>query len=299
VRAGEATQAEVVGNRIAFNRIHDGSNAGVRYAGNDNVIECNEVYRIGLDSSDLGAFYTNSGWTSRGNVLRHNLVHHCENAQGFYLDDGDCGDTVEGNLIYKVQSGLFIGGGSDHVLRDNIIVASERGIHIDARGKARNYTAKDPRLAADLASVPYARPPWSERYPDLAEILTRDTTLPTNVRLDRNLVVACPVDVRRSASPAELKGVQFGQVAQAPLSVFKDPEALNFTPSQPEELQRLLPGLHTFPVAGIGLQTDEFRRSIPARNLKQLQSESTARRRFDSQTDVDATNRIQAPKPGN
>lgn len=291
IRAGEGTLAEVVGNHIAHNRIHDCPNAGVRYGGNDNLIELNEIYRVGLDSGDLGAFYTNSGWTSRGNVLRHNLVHHARNAQAFYLDDGDCGDTVEGNIALGVQSGVFVGGGSDHQIRHNVFIDCDRGLHIDARGRARAYTLKDPRLAADLASVPYRQSPWREKYPALAGIAERDTTLPTGVDFDGNLVVDCAVDVRRSATPEELAGVHFGALRAAPRRLFQAPERLDFTITDPALLKSLLPGFPGIPWSTIGLQPDELRPVVPERNWAQLDAAPTARQRFDSQTDVDASNR--------
>ena len=171
------------------------------------------------------------------------------------------------------------------------MISSERGIHIDARGKARNYNIRDARLAADLASVAYDKAPWKMRYPELAGILGRNTTLPTNVRFDKTLVVDCVTEVRRSASPEELAGVDFGLVARGALSLFKDPAALNFELRDSTALQSLLPGFEPIPLTEIGLQPDMFRPDPPARDLGQLLNEPTARRKFDSQTDVDASNR--------
>ena len=63
-----------VGCRVAHNLIHDLPHAAVLYGGNDHLLEYNEVWRIALDSGDVGAFYTTYDWTSRGNLLRYNLV---------------------------------------------------------------------------------------------------------------------------------------------------------------------------------------------------------------------------------
>jgi hypothetical protein len=296
--AGYGPGAKIVGATITNNRIHDGPSAAVRYAGNDNRIERNEVYRIGMGSSDLGAFYTNSGWTTYGNVLRNNFVHHCENAQAFYLDDGDSGDTVEGNLVYRAQSGAFVGGGHDNTFRGNVFVACDRAIHIDARGTERGYTPQDKRLGGDLNSVPYRTPPWSERFPGLVALVGRDTTLPSNVVFDSTLAVDCKVGERRSATPAQLAGVTFGRLATASLSLFRDPDTLDFRFADPVAVQALLPGFTEIPFESIGLQIDEMRRTIPVRDLEQLRRESTAKRKFDSQTDVDASNRSGPPQAG-
>ncbi len=291
VLLGYGVGAEAVGHLVAHNRVHDCPNSAFRYAGNDNILEFNEVYRVGLDSSDLGAFYTNSGWTSQGNILRFNFVHHSENAQGFYLDDGDCGDTVSGNVVYRVQSGVFLGGGHDNLVRNNIFISSDRGIHVDARGKSRGYTPADPRLGGDLARVPSGQPPWSARYPWLAVMTKSDTALPRGVALENNLAVGCKADVRRSATPAELAGVAFGALAQGTMDLFSDPGLLDFSVRDASRLDTLLPGFQPIPFGRIGLVTNENRTQLPPRDLEQLRNESTARRKFDSQVDVDASDR--------
>lgn len=295
VVAGYGPRAVLVGARIAHNRIHDGPSAAVRYAGNENLIEYNEVYRIGLDSSDLGAFYTNSGFTTQGNVLRHNFVHHCENAQAFYLDDGDSGDTVEGNIVYKAQSGAFVGGGHLNTFRHNLFVGCDRAIHVDARGSERGYTTTDARLGGDLASVPYRTPPWSERYPDLVRLASRDTTLPSRVVFENNVDIGCKVGERRSAAPEKLAGVRFGRLETASLDIFRDPDTLDFRFRDPAIAARL--GVPVIPFEFIGLQIDEMRTTIPERDLAQLRRESTARKKFDSQIDVNASDRMGRPLP--
>ena len=101
-----------VGMYVAHNLIHDLPHAAVLYAGNDHLIELNEVHNVALDSGDVGAFYTTNDWTSRGNVLRHNYVHHSSGANAFYMDDGDCGDTILENVIYKTNYGPSLAAGT-------------------------------------------------------------------------------------------------------------------------------------------------------------------------------------------
>ena len=48
-------------------------------------------------------------------MVRYNFVHHSPAANGVYMDDGDSGDTVFGNVFYKTASGAFIGGGHDNI----------------------------------------------------------------------------------------------------------------------------------------------------------------------------------------
>jgi hypothetical protein len=288
--AGYGPRAEVVGNQVLHNRIHDGPSAGVRFAGNDNEFAWNEVYRIGMDSSDLGAFYTNSGWTTQGNRLHHNFVHHNENAQAFYLDDGDSGDSVYRNIVYKAQSGAFVGGGHDNLFQHNVFIASERGIHVDARGTQRGYHPRDSRLGGDLNSVPFRSPPWSERYPNLTQYPDMDTTIPSNIVFADNLVVDCAVDIRQSGPPAHFAGVTFGPLAHGTMDLFRDPAQFDFGFADLARVRQLLPGFPEIPVERIGIHVDEYRRSVPPRDLEQLRTESTRKRAFDSQQDIDASN---------
>lgn len=291
INGGLGPQAEAVGVLVARNRIHDCMNSGIVYAGNDNLFEYNEIYRVGLGSSDLGCFYTNSGWTSRGNVIKHNLVHHSMNANAFYVDDGDCGDTFFGNIAYKTESGGFIGGGHDQTFLNNIIVQSPRAMHIDARGIPRKYTVDDKRLRGDLDSVPYDRPPWSEKYPELVGILETATERPARILIKDNLFVGCETPLRRSGEDDEFEGLTFeDNVVSDDLGMFVDPDNLDFTLKPDAPVFTEIPGFEQIPVAKIGLYADAYRAVVPPRNMEQLRTEATDRG-FDSQTDVNASNR--------
>ncbi len=295
----DARTQQIVGARIAHNRIHDVTYSGMHFGGNDNVIEFNELYRLGLDGGDLGGFYTTGGWTSRGNVVRHNFIHHSENANAIYMDDGQSGLLVEDNLIYRADSGIFIGGGHDHLVRRNVVVACPRSFHIDARGMepARNYVPTDRRLRGDLDSVPYQQSPWRERFPSLVTILDHDTRIPRGNVIHDNFSIASQTLIRRSGRPEHLQGFEVVNNIELPsVDVFTDAPSLDFTLREPAH-----PGLaalewmRSFNLARYGLQLDEFRRSLPERDIKLLQTGDTRRRKFDSQQDVESYQRPAAP----
>lgn len=291
IDGGLGTKSQTVGNLVAHNRIHDSANSGVVYSGNENVFEFNDIYRIGLGSSDLGSFYTTGGWTSRGNIVRNNMVHHSMNANAFYVDDGDCGDTFLGNIAYKTESGGFIGGGSDQIFRNNIFVECTRAMHVDARGLARGYTATDRRLRDDLDSVPYLDPPWSEKYPQLAGILEGNPERPGGILIEENLIVACGTELRKSNKDSDLGGVTYqNNVVSADPGIFVDADALDFTIRPDAAVLAELPGFPQVPVAKIGLYADAYRPVVPPRDMELLRTGSTERG-FDSQTDVDASNK--------
>lgn len=295
ILGGLATRAESVGNLVAHNRIHDTANSGIVYGGNENVFEFNDIYRVGLGSSDLGGFYTTGGWTSRGNIVRNNFVHHAMNANAFYVDDGDSGDMFIGNVAYKTESGGFVGGGHDQVFRGNLIIESPRAMHVDARGVPRRYTAEDPRLRGDLDSVPYRSLPWSEKYPALLKILDHQPELPSGIEIEENVFVRCGTPIRRSGKASELEGVVFeNNLVTDDLGIFVDPAAWNFALRPDSEVFRQLPQFQQIPFEKIGPYPDAYRPAVPPRDRERLLGDDTDRG-FDSQTDVDASNAVPAP----
>ena len=294
IDGGLKTKAESVGNLIAYNRIHDCMNSGVVYSGNENIFEFNDIYRIGLGSSDLGCFYSTGGWTSRGNIVRHNMVHHSMNANAFYVDDGDCGDTFFGNIAYKTESGGFVGGGSDQIFRNNIIVSSPRAMHVDSRGVPRKYTPADTRLRSDLDSVPYQSSPWAEKYPELVNILESKPEFPVRVIIEDNLFVDCKTPIRRSGKPDELQGIEYkNNMVSDDLGLFVDVETLDFTLKPDSAVFQEIPGFQQIPVSKIGIYPDAYRPVVPPRDMELLKSGNTDSG-FDSQMDVNASNKKKA-----
>jgi hypothetical protein len=283
----DAQHQNVVGVHIAHNRIMGASNGGINFAGNDNLLEYNEIAHVGLDSGDLGAFYTTGGWTSRGNVVRYNFIHDCENGNGIYMDDGDCGLQAYGNLIVRTECGFLVGGGHDHILRNNLIVDSDHAFSIDDRGVTRHYTATDHRLRSDYDSVPVASTPWATEYPGLADFLKSDPTLATNDQLDSNIAVGCGSLVRRSGKEENLQGYQITNNAEISSdSIFIDPDHLNFHLKDPAALTNAVKGFPDLPLEKMGLQLDSNRTAIPEPDRDVL---AEAQRKFDSQQDIDSS----------
>lgn len=285
-------QKSAVGIRVAHNRIHDSSNAGIRFGGCDNIFEMNEIYRIGLNSGDLGAIYGYCGFTGFGNVIRDNFVHHSMNANAYYLDDGTSGVTVKGNIAYKCNLGVLVGGGHDNHIVNNIIIECPRaGIHLDDRGTVRNYTLGNTTYGRDVRSVSPDLPPWKTRHPKLAALVAGgDTTIPKGDMVQGNLVINCPkpFDLPK---PEHAHGITLkGNVTADSLSMFADAGNFDFTVKPGSALVASIPGFRAPPFREIGLQIDEFRTSLPPRDNKLLRDGNTVRRKFNSTTDIEASN---------
>jgi len=294
------------GQIVRNNRIHDAPHNAVLYGGNEHLFELNEIYRVVMETGDAGAFYTGRDWTSQGNILRHNFIHDLGggdakhvNTMGVYLDDCDCGDTIEGNVFYRAGRAIMIGGGRDNPVLNNLVVDCPIGLHIDARGmtwKQWNNPA-DPSwcLEEKAKRLNYTQPPWSDKYPRLAAIMRDDPRQPLHNPIRRNVFVDCSGKVRdfdgnvmrllgrfemadnlivntRSTTGGagetkEMKGwTHVSGTANEPLVLgFADATKSDFSLCKDARLLKELPSFEIIPFAKIGLFTDDFRHQLPPR----------------------------------
>lgn len=173
-----------VGNRIAHNLIHDAPHMAIGFGGNDHLIEYNEVYQVLTETSDAGAVYNGRDWTERGTTIRYNYFHDLglsvsgegfHGVMGVYLDDCLPGTLIKGNVFERIDRGIMLGGGQYNIVENNVFIDCDLAIHVDARanGWARKYAVKGGgwNMREKLAAVDYQQPPWSERYPELVNIL--------------------------------------------------------------------------------------------------------------------------------
>lgn len=163
-----------VGHRVAHNLIHDAPHNAILLAGNDHLIEYNEIHHVCLETGDVGAFYMGRDYTERGIVIRHNYFHETGGvgmgSMAVYLDDCASGVTVFGNIFYRTPRAVFIGGGRDNIVENNLFIDCEPAVHVDARGI-------DPRpvwqemvnktMRERLEAMNWLEPPYATRYPAL------------------------------------------------------------------------------------------------------------------------------------
>ena len=181
-----AIKIDGVGNSAVGNFIADAPHTAIQFTGNDHLIELNEITRVNADTSDAGAIYTGRDWTAQGTVIRNNFLHDLKPARGFetkgvYLDDFASGITVEGNLFIRVEQPVFIGGGRDNRVIDNVFLSSTPGILIDGRGLTWAMDAIQDHqsvLRAAYSAVPIGSPVWTQRYPLLPSVMTDDPAQP-------------------------------------------------------------------------------------------------------------------------
>ncbi len=184
-----------VGNRIAHNLVHDGPHMALSAGGNDHVVEFNEIHNVVEESGDAGAYYVGRDWTQRGNILRYNYWHQILGSTGYggmtiYLDDQHCGHTIHGNLFERCMQAVFIGGGDDNAVTNNVFLDCWKAAHLDNRGMGWQKAATDdPKatLRSGLRAVPYTNELWRGRYPTLVTILEDDPGVPKRNVFSRNI----------------------------------------------------------------------------------------------------------------
>jgi hypothetical protein len=206
-----------VGLRASHNLIHDAPHSAILFGGNDHVIEYNEIHNVCRESHDCGAIYAGRSWTLRGHVIRFNYLHHlCGKdggpCNGIYLDDLFSSAAVQSNVFFQVLRPVFIGGGRDNVIENNVFVDCPKALHVDARalgwcGPHADGRIKEAREKGTIGGVHYREPPFSERYPQLARILDEDPKSPRGNVVRRNVFWA--------GRGENIRRVQFGQPPRA------------------------------------------------------------------------------------
>ncbi|MCD6360655.1 MAG: right-handed parallel beta-helix repeat-containing protein [Armatimonadetes bacterium] len=204
-----------VGCRAAHNLIHHEPHTALWYAGNDHVMEYNEIYWTMTETAEGGVIYTGRHWDYRGNVIRYNYIHHTSGSvEGspsrvniLHLDDCVSGTTFYGNVCWLASRGVSICGGPDNIVDNNIFVTVNPGVSLSTRGLSW-YTwhrredgtvyAIDTRTGKEsttmlrsLRGIDYQKPPWT-KYPHLADMLSpeRDPVgAPWYCRITRNIGV--------------------------------------------------------------------------------------------------------------
>lgn len=126
-----------VGMFAKNNQIYDCPHAAILYWGNEIKITDNTIYDVMYETHDAGAIYSGRDYTCRGNEVSDNLIcltgGYGPGTMGIYNDDGLSGTKIERNVFYKVQRAIYLGGGVDYVVRDNVLVDCTPAVDVDGR----------------------------------------------------------------------------------------------------------------------------------------------------------------------
>lgn len=224
-----AVEMDGVGQRVEGNKISEAPHTAILFLGNDHKILNNEIFNVVQETSDAGAIYVGRDFTSRGTVIEGNFLHDIKagepghEVKGIYLDDQASGITIRNNIFARVQQPVFIGGGRDNVVENNVFYESSPAVHLDARGLNWQRAATlDPNntLQKRLDAVPFQGALWRNRYQNLANIRDDDLGAPKYNKACGNVVVkGKPHSVAKEAQ----FGIEMTGFLLADEDVFKDP----------------------------------------------------------------------------
>ena len=181
-----------VANVAAHNLIHDAPDQAIIFEGNDHIIEYNVIHHVCEETNDAGAIYGGRDWSMRGTQIRFNYLHdivgfQTHGCKGIYLDDMIGGTNITGNVFARVTNAVFIAGGRDNTIANNIFVDCAPSIHIDGRGLRQKSVSPFSLFEARLEEMPYKRSPWSTRYPRLITLLDDDPLAPKGNVVAKNI----------------------------------------------------------------------------------------------------------------
>jgi hypothetical protein len=191
----------------------------------------------------------------------------------------------------------MIGGGRDNPVLNNLVIDCPIGLHIDARGMTwkqwNNPSAAGWNLEAKAQAMDYMNPPWSERYPTLAAIMSESPREPRHNPIRRNVFVDCTQqvcsfdgNVRKlldtfdiadnlvvnstgaSSGVATVKDIpgftnRSGTEGDPIKLGFRDSANADFTLRPDARLLKEVPSFEPIPFASIGLIKDEYRSQLP------------------------------------
>lgn len=304
---GKAVGIIGAGQIFENNLIHNMNAQTLTHAGVDHTIRKNEIFNVGIEEGDGGAFYTGGDLSSYGNVIKHNFAHHIMNIPGllgrstFFSDDLDGGETVTENIIYKGgYQAIKANAGGGHIFSKNFVLESFHPFYSRDNGAAQYNSAiakltanpSDPskenyignmlrKIGVDGWEVGISEtnwrskvdPFWTSRYPTLGTVLdqysTNNEINSYEVKVEDNFIYSNDASNNIGATTIETG------TSTIALDVFENPEVLDFSfkGTPPASFPDI-------PFDSIGLYVDEYRKSIPDKSAYRKR----VKERFDGVT---------------
>jgi hypothetical protein len=262
-----AIQLEGVGNRVAYNLLHNSPSSVMRIEGNDHVVEFNEVHSAVRESDDQGAIDIFRNPTYRGNIFRYNHFHHVGKSGGeahvhgqaaIRFDDAISGQLVYGNVFHRASNGNFgaiqMNSGRDNVIDNNLFADCKIGV--SGGWNRGNNVWHQMREGEQIAGF-YQTDLYLSRYPEMAYMLDD----PGINFLWRNVFFRCGQITRGNAAYLELiDNAVFSDSDPDP--GFADVVAGDFRLG-PDATLRESVGFQPIPLDEIGLYHDSYRATWP------------------------------------
>ncbi len=188
-----------VGNNCRYNEMRDGPHLAIVFDGQDNRVEYNDIHDVVKEGDDAAAVYGGLTLVGRGLQIRYNYIHDIKSdtagntgRAAVYLDGGQCGVTMAGNVVDNIDGyGFWLNGGQNNYVYNNIVLnTKESAVFVTdvMSDPGQEGNQQSFRAAAEVYSD---NPIWREHYPEMFEQLeNKDTTwLPINNMIQGNVAV--------------------------------------------------------------------------------------------------------------
>ncbi|GAA3614947.1 hypothetical protein GCM10022396_35980 [Flavivirga amylovorans] len=291
---GKACGINGAGNIFRNNLIHNMNGQPLTHKGVDHLLERNEVFNVGIEEGDGGAFYTGNAIWSHGNTIKHNFVHHIMSVPAligraaFFSDDIDGGEFVTENVLYKGGwESIKMNKGAGHNITKNVLLDCHTAIRNgDDSGNnyqtAMNYITNNntnsndknnyvgrmlkaigiPNWQSGLTTANWSdriEPFWTNRYSLLQPVVDQYNANNKfgayECSFDSNLFWSNNTNTRGgSAVVTNSRDID--------LSLFEQPDNLNFKFKEPRPTYA-----PNIPFNNIGLYQDTYRCAIPDKNV--------------------------------
>lgn len=265
-----------VGNICSHNEISNAPHEAITYAGNNHIIEYNDIYEVCLLSDDAGAIYAGRSWIWYGNVIRYNCIYNIgsenHSPDGIYLDDALSGQKVYGNILVNIpRNSIHIGGGRDNLISNNIIInAGDSAVYFDERARdgalnngwfTHAYIGTGDMWTA-LYESPWQSEIWQNAFPEYKN-MTDDiskSNSPSYIpnpssTVTNNLIL----EKFARIGDISMNSYRFGDVSKNAVcflwdinKIFTDAENGDYTVKNLEEIRRRAPGFENIPIEKIG-----------------------------------------------
>ena len=252
-----------VGGRALHNELCDAPHMAVGWGCNDGLFAYNLVSNVVNCSDDAGAFYKGKNPSVRGNVIRNNLFIDIGSERGhgtaaIYFDDGDVGETVEGNVFVRAGrpgkgsfGTVFSHGGFSNVVCNCVFVDCKRpfGSAPWSDKHWRDYVLAPLWQTRLLKEVDITKEPYLSRYPDFAGFMDPQPGQARDNLATNNVIVNCEsVCSGRFVTNAT-------DVVFAGDPGFRDAAHGDYRLKPDSEVFRRLPDFRPIPLEKIGLLT--------------------------------------------
>lgn len=248
-----------MGTVVSHCEISDGPYIGLRFEGNDVVVEYTKFSNLCYETSDTGMIYTGRRYDTPGGIIRYNYFSDTSaipgttgmKTQAVYLDDMVSSISVYGNIFHKIPAVALMGGGRYNTFENNIMLECSEPLWFDARGTwGGSWTSMHNDMISVLKRMPYTTGVWAEKYPHLVNILDDEPHLPKHNVLRNNILYKTPAF--RLDYPVTETGTVENNVTIYGTNSFADYKNGDFTQLSGSEIYKKCPGFSQIPFGSIG-----------------------------------------------